>query len=264
MQWWCSAQGVDWTWTWRAYPGVWLFVLGMVAASRWLTGPGGWRDASSGERASFVSGILLLWAFLDWPMGPIAAGYSVSAHALQFLVETMLAAPLILYAVRRPFGRRMEGRAVPVAARFAFHPLVAAVVFNVVVAVTHFPSVVDALMPSGGGAFVIDSAWFFTGIVFWWPVIMPVPAYERFGAPMKILYLLIGTLFHTVIGMILLSAELPLYGIYELAPPILAVPPRADQQLGGGIMEIGVFFAIVVGSAILFFRWAGEDTRHAP
>ena len=27
MQWWCSAQGVAWSWEWRAYPGVWLFVL---------------------------------------------------------------------------------------------------------------------------------------------------------------------------------------------------------------------------------------------
>lgn len=260
MQWWCSAVGLDWTWTWRAYPGVWLFMLAIVAASRWLAGPDAWRAASGGDRTSFVAGVILLWAVLDWPMGPIAAGYLVSVHALQFLVETMIAAPLILYALRRPFGRRVTGRLVPAPARVLLHPLMAAIVFNVVVAATHVPSVVDALMPTGGGAFIIDSAWFFGGVVFWWPVIMPAPAYERFGAPMKILYLLVGTLFHTVIGMVMLSASLPLYGIYELAPPILAIPPRADQQLAGGIMEIGVFLAIVVGSAILFFRWADADT----
>lgn len=264
MQWWCSALGVDWTWTWRAYPGVWLFVLGVVAASRWIAGRDAWRSASGAERTSFVSGVLLLWISLDWPLGPIAAGYLVSAHALQFLIETMIAAPLILSALRAPFGRRMAGRTVPAPVRLLLQPLVAVIIFNVVVAVTHVPSVVDAMMPSGGGAFVIDAAWFFSGIAFWWPVIMPEPTYPHFGAPMKILYLLIGTLFHTVIGMVLLSAQTPIYGIYELAPPILHVPPRADQQLGGGIMEIGVFFAVVVGSGVLFFRWAGTDEQRSP
>jgi cytochrome c oxidase assembly factor CtaG len=143
------------------------------------------------------------------------------------------------------------------------HPLVAVILFNVIVAGTHMPSVVDGLMPKQGGAFLIDAAWLLGGLVFWWPVIMPVPVYERFGDPMKILYVLIGTLFHTVIGMVMLSAELPMYGIYELAPPIIAVPVRADQQLAGGIMELGVFGVIVLASAILFFRWAGRDGKAA-
>lgn len=273
MQWWCSALGVQWTWTWRAYPGVWLFVIATIVALGWISGPGAWKRASAGERVAFVSGALLLWTSLDWPLGPIAAGYLVSAHAFQFLVETMVAAPLLLVATRTAFGTRMamsaqlaaEGVTAPSRlvglGRLLVHPLVAAIVFNVIVAATHVPSVVDGLMPSPGGAFIIDSAWFFSGVVFWWPVIMPVPAYARFGPPMKILYLLVGTLFHTVIGMVLLSSEFPIYGIYELAPPILAIAPKADQQLGGGIMELGVFGAIVIGSGILFFRWAGESER---
>lgn len=286
MQWWCSALGVQWTWTWRAYPGVWLFVIAIAVALGWMSGPGAWKRATAAERIAFVAGALLLWASLDWPLGPIAAGYLVSAHAFQFLVETMVAAPLLLVATRTAYGRRMasadraassvaSSAASSVAsgaasgaspglarfARFAVHPLVAAILFNVVVAATHVPSVVDGLMPSPGGAFIIDAAWFFSGVVFWWPVIMPVPAYDHFGPPLKILYLLVGTLFHTVIGMVLLSSEFPIYGIYELAPPILAIAPKADQQLGGGIMELGVFGAIVVGSGILFFRWAAQSER---
>lgn len=259
MQWWCSALGVDWTWTWRAYPGVWLFVIAIAGGAMKVAGRGAWHAATVGERVAGVSGIVLLWASLDWPLGPIAAGYLVSAHAFQFLIETMLAAPLILYGIQGAAARHMSTHALPTTVRFLLHPLVAVVVFNVIVAVTHVPAVVDALMPSGGGAFLIDAAWFFGGVLFWWPVIMPAPTHAHFGAPMKILYLLIGTLFHTAIGMIMLSAELPIYGLYELAPPILPISPRADQQLGGGIMELGVFLAIVVGSAILFFRWTARD-----
>ncbi len=268
MQWWCAALGEPWTWSWRAYPGVWLFVIATVAGFRWIAGPGAWGRASAGERAGFVAGAVTLWASLDWPLGPIAAGYLASAHALQFVTTTMIAAPLLLYGVRSGFGARMatapvQSPALRLLGRTIVHPLVAAIIFNAIVAATHVPTVVDTLMPTGLGAFAIDAAWFFGAVVFWWPVIMPAPTWRNFGPPLKILYLLVGTLFHTVIGMIMLSAELPMYGVYELAPPVFPIPPRADQQLAGGIMELGVFFVIVVGSGVLFFRWAGSDEKRS-
>ena len=45
MQWWCAAVGVDWSWEWRAYPGVWLFILAVASIATWLfkqreSGPG--------------------------------------------------------------------------------------------------------------------------------------------------------------------------------------------------------------------------------
>ncbi|MDA1081680.1 MAG: cytochrome c oxidase assembly protein [Gemmatimonadetes bacterium] len=266
MQWWCAALGEQWTWTWRAYPGVWLFVIAVGAGFRWLAGSGAWSRATATERGALIVGGLTLWASLDWPLGPIAAGYLASAHALQFLIETMVAAPLLLFGVRSGFAARAPRTMPPLArraGRLVVHPLMAAIVFNVVVATTHVPAVVDGLMPSALGAFAIDAAWFFSAVLFWWPVIMPAPSYPHFGPPLKILYLLVGTLFHTVIGMIMLSAELPIYGVYELAPPIFAISPRADQQLAGGIMELGVFGAIVISSAIVFFRWANKDERRA-
>src|SRR5690242_14931503 len=99
MQWWCAALGETWTWNWRAYPGVWLFVLAFVLLRRWLLGTGSWSLAPRREKVAFVSGVIILWASLDWPLGPIAAGYLASAHSLQFLLITMIAAPLLLLGV---------------------------------------------------------------------------------------------------------------------------------------------------------------------
>lgn len=263
MQWWCAALGEQWTWNWRAYPGVWLFIVGVAVGLRWMAGWGSWSRISAGERAAFIAGLVTLWLSLDWPLGPIAAGYLASAHASQFLIVTMFAAPLLLLGARTgsagQLARTFRSPGVRRTGRILTHPILAAIIFNIIVAATHIPEVVDTLMPTAAGAFVVDAAWLAGGIVFWWPVLMPVPVIARFGDPMKILYLLIGTLFHTVIGMVMLSAEMPLYGIYELAQPIVGIPVRADQQLAGGIMELGVFGAIVLASAILFFRWAKRD-----
>ncbi|MBM4193194.1 MAG: cytochrome c oxidase assembly protein [Gemmatimonadetes bacterium] len=270
MQWWCTATGEVWTWTWRAYPGVWLFVaLVAVVFRRFVAGPGSWSRAPRAERLMFVAGIVSLWLSLDWPLGPIAAGYLTSAHALQFLIVTMISAPLILLGSRTGTETRLASLAPAAegegsrgsAAVLLFHPIFAAILFNIVVAGTHVPGVVDDLMPTVAGAFFVDFAWLVGALVFWWPVIMPVPQYRHFGVPMKILYLLVGTLFHTVIGMVMLSASMPMYGVYELAPPVFAIHPKADQQLAGGIMELGVFLAIVIGCGVLFFRWAEADEK---
>ncbi len=75
MQWWCAALGETWTWNWRAYPGVWLFVIAVIALFRWIPGKGSWTQAKTGERVAFVVGVVVLWLSLDWPLGPIAAGY---------------------------------------------------------------------------------------------------------------------------------------------------------------------------------------------
>ena len=43
LSWWCSASSLAWSWTWRPYLGVWLFVVALVAGYRWLlrrAGPG--------------------------------------------------------------------------------------------------------------------------------------------------------------------------------------------------------------------------------
>ncbi len=263
MQWWCAATGEQWTWTWRAYPGIWIFVAAVALGAWLLAGRGAWSRAAAGGRAAFISGLALLWLSNDWPLGPVAAGYLASAHALQFTIVSMLAAPLILVALRGPVVARFGERRFPAPLRALLHPLSAAIAFNAVVAATHTSRVVDALMPTGSGAFVIDAAWFVSALLFWWPVVMPVPARRFFGAPMKVFYLLVGTLFHTAIGMVMLVAEHPLYGIYELAPPILPMSPHTDQQLAGGIMELGVFFIVVVGAAIVFFRWIERDGQEA-
>jgi putative membrane protein len=168
-----------------------------------VAGPGSWARAGAGERVAFIAGVITLWISLDWPLGPIAAGYLASAHALQFLIVTMFAAPLLLLGSRTGFIERIAAGApsagLRAVGRTIVHPLVAAIIFNAIVAASHVPSVVDGLMPTPFGAFMIDAAWLAGGLIFWWPVIMPAPVYARFAEPMKILYLLVGTLFHTVI-----------------------------------------------------------------
>ncbi len=259
VQWWCAATGEAWTWTWRPYPGVWLFVA-LVGAAAWpLT-----RSASAAEtrRSRWLTalGVLSLWVALDWPIGALGAGYLSSVHALQFLLIAFSAAPLLLLGMRSGVAERWQedslaARLIAVVTR----PLVAGIVFNVLVIATHMPRVVDALMPTQLGAFAIDVAWLVAGFLLWSPIVRAVPTRRPMPLPLQMLYLFIATLVHTGLALVLLMARFPLYRIYELAPPLPGWTAMHDQQLAGGVMElIGAAFIFGIISR-LFFLWAREN-----
>lgn len=259
VQWWCSAQGLRWSWKWRPYPGIWLVVLAIASGYWSLTRRSPDTAAARRRRWFGWAGVLIVWLALDWPLGPLAAGYLASAHAVQFLGLTMIASPLLLLGLEPALAARPEPRG-PWwrVLRYVTSPLVAAVVFNVIAATTHVPGVVDGLMVSQLGAFVFDLAWLLAGIVFWWPVVMSVPRRE-FPALFKLVYIFLGTLIHSGIAIVMLLAQFPIYGVYQLAPPMPGVPPMMDLQIAGAIMELGgtaIAFSVMTG---LFFTWVNRS-----
>ncbi|MGH7635911.1 MAG: cytochrome c oxidase assembly protein, partial [Gemmatimonadaceae bacterium] len=130
--------------------------------------------------------------------------------------------------------------------------------FTVVMLATHAPGAVDVLMRSQPGAFLLDMAWFLSGLVFWWPIAIDLPARRHFGPPMRILYLFAGTQAHLYLSMWLLLAEFPAYGIYELAPRVTGLSAMEDQQVAGGLLLLvgGTYVLAVI--SVLFFRWFAE------
>jgi cytochrome c oxidase assembly factor CtaG len=264
VQWWCSARGIPWRWQWQPYPGVWLAVLALGAAyARWsrpLPGGTAAHTTSAGRRLGGWIAVALVWTALDWPGGPLGTGYLASVHAAQFLVLAMIAPPLLLRGIDGNRVRALLDRNGVAAKiiRAATKPLVAMLAFTLVMLATHAPGVVDTLMRSQVGAFALDLAWFLAGLAFWWPVVIDAPVREHFGPPMRMLYLFAGTQAHLYLSMWLLLAELPVYGIYELAPRVTSLSALEDQQVAGGLLlTIGGTYVLAVIS-VLFFRWFAE------
>lgn len=263
MQWWCAAQGVPWSWEWRAYPGVWLFVA-LAALGVWrLTRRVAPNDAQSRDRwrdVSSAAGILLLWITLDWPVGALGAGYLASVHALQYLLLAMLV-PILLLVGAAPALRTWMARPSP-ATRMITQlttPLIALLFFATVMLATHAPRLVDTWMRSQLGAFALDVAWLASGFLFWWPVVVRDRTPSYFAAPMRMLYVFVGTLPHLFLAMWLLLAELPVYATYELAPPFPGLTPRMDQQLAGGVLLLIGTPLVLVTISVIFFRWSAES-----
>ena len=261
LQWWCSATGIAWSWTWRAYPGVWIMIvlLGLLVLV-------GRPTAMTGrQRAVWLLGCSILWAALDWPLGTLGAGYLLSAHALQFLLIVYVAAPLLLCGVPSAWLDGVGRRAGIVGVlRFTTHPVIAGAICAVALVVSHIPYVLDAMRPSQLGSFALDIAWILAGLLLWWPVIVAVPTRRWFPAPVKILYLFASGLPCLGVGIVLTLTDLPLYGLYELAPRVESIPARVDQQAAGILMWVVAHLMTLAGISVVFFQWARHESTVAP
>ena len=265
MNWWCSATNTPWSWEWRAYPGVWLIVILLGALyfrSRSRALATDLQPAwGTGRVFTFLLGWLLVWAALDWPIGALGGGYLASMHSVQWLMLSQVAPPFLILGVPPDAWRMLAAtpgwKAVLHRAAGGIFGLV---VFNAVLLVTHVPSVTDALMASQLGSFIIDAAWFLSGLALWWPVLAP-PGIARINEPLKIGYLFAATIVPTVPAAMLTFSELPVYQLYELAPRVGSIQAHSDQQMAGLLMKAVADPIMWVSMAIVFFRWSAMEKR---
>ncbi|MGE3621316.1 MAG: cytochrome c oxidase assembly protein [Acidimicrobiia bacterium] len=260
MTWWCAATRLPWSWAPRAYPGVWLFVAAL-ALGGWTVARRSGLHPTRRQRLSWWGGLAALWVASDWPVGTLGSGYLASAHMLQYLLYTFVAAPLLLLAVPEPLADALVARAgIGRVARALARPVVAGAVVNVVLVVTHAPITVDALRADQLGSFLLDVAWLAGGLVLWLPVCGPVPAL-RPSYPARGIYLFLAAgLIPMVPGGFLTFADFPLYRIYELAPRVGSIDPTADQQLAGVLMKVGNVPLIWPVIGAMFWRWSQQET----
>jgi cytochrome c oxidase assembly factor CtaG len=279
MTWWCAASKEPWSWELRAYPGIWLFMALLLAGYllAWRSAPSsppsdeGRPQAERGHQAdarkkwAFIGGWALLWAATDWPLGTLGAGYLATAHMAQYVLYTMAAAPLLVLGIpewmlRRALSRLRAYRLVRLLAR----PIVAAIVFNLVLVATHAPLTVDTFRTNQLGSFALDVAWLASALVLWLPVCGPLEELKP-SLPARGVYLFLAAgLVPMVPGGFLTFAEAPLYAVYELAPRVGGFEALDDQQAAGAIMKVGNLPLLWPVLAGLFLKWAAQDRAATP
>jgi cytochrome c oxidase assembly factor CtaG len=264
---WCSSTGQVWTWRYTPFLGVWAvaatFIGGYVLAHRRAG-----RALDPRLTRRWVLGVLAVFVVSEWPIGQLGVGYLATIGIARYVVYTFVAAPLLLaglpsWLIDRwlPAGSR-RGRAVDLLTRWP----VALLVFNAVLFGTHVPIVVDTLKVSQLGSFAVDVLHLSAALIWWWPAIRREPARNAIEEPVRAFYLFASSVLMFVPAAFLTFSPLPLYGLYELAPPLwLGFDAVADQQAAGIVMNIVGGFVLWAIIAALFIRWAkqqeAEDAR---
>lgn len=254
-------------WAWHPHADVWLLMFGLiagyvVAVVRWgpaLAGPGD-LPATQREKTCFFLGIFSLWFAAEWPLHDISENYLFSAHMVQHTIFSLVAPPLLILGVPKWMWRRvLTVRWIAGPLRALSRPLLALILFNVVVLVTHWPTIVNASLTSEPAHFVVHVFVFGSAAIMWLPVMGRVPEFQRLSEPGKMLYLFLQSILPTVPASFLTFSDGVIYSFYAEAPRIWGMSAIEDQRIAGLIMKLGGGLLLWTVIAILFFRWSSKE-----
>jgi putative membrane protein len=250
-------------WRFQAHPEVWMIVAVVLGFGWWVVNILGPKAVAPGETivsrrqtVSFVGAVALLWMSSDWPMHDISEEYLYAVHMVQHLLLTLIIPPLFLLATPEWLARLIvsnDGTS-GIWVRRLTRPVVAAVLFNVVVALTHLTWVVNTSIANGVFHYVVHLVVFSSALLMWMPVVSPLPEL-RASYPGQMLFLFLNSVLPTVPGGFLTFAEGALYDAYDHDVRLWDMSVTQDQQSAGLIMKLGGGFYIWSIIALLFFKW---------
>lgn len=254
---------------WHPHPDVWLLVVALELAYLWAVRVWGPRlvppyefPATRRQMISFTLGVVAIWVAADWPVHDLAEGSLYSVHMVQHLILTLVAPPLLLLGIPGWLARALlRPRWLLEAVRLITRPLVALVIFNGVVVLTHWPALVDVIMRVHPLHLVSHLVLFGSSLVMWTPVVSPLLELPRLSYPGRMFYLFLQSIVPTVPASFLTFASSPLYKYYVPLPKLWGVSALADQQVAGLIMKIGGGFLLWSVIAVLFFKWHALEER---
>lgn len=253
-------------WRYQFHPEVWILVAFLTGAYVYMVKAIGPKAVPAGQPAvtkrnkiAFGAAMLMLWIASDWPMHDISEEYLYSAHMLQHMILSYFMPPLVLLATPTWLMRVLIGdgklyRRV----RFFTKPVVAGVLFNLVIMVTHVPGMVNASVDSGPLHYSLHFAVVMLSLLMWMPVCGPLPE-VRIGPLGKCIYLFLQSVVPTIPAAWLTFAEGTVYSSYDIPIRVFGWSVEIDQQLAGAVMKLagGVFLWTIV-IYIFFKRFAVE------
>jgi putative membrane protein len=266
-----AAGGTDF-WQWQPHPEVWVLVGSVVVLAIYalrVVGPKvvppGTPVISRSQLAWLVLGVALLWFASDWPMHDIAEEYLFSVHMTQHMLLTFAVPPAFLLATPEWLARLVLGHGRLKRAFYTIaRPVPAAVAFNALQLLTHWPGVVNTSVENALVHYVVHAALVSTAFLLWIPVCGPLPEL-RISYPAQMLYLFVTSIVPTVPSAWLIFAEGSVYSVYDIPQRLGDISVTTDQQVAGLIMKLvgGGFLWLII--TIRFFQWASKfsDTDRA-
>ncbi|MSQ11341.1 MAG: cytochrome c oxidase assembly protein [Dehalococcoidia bacterium] len=222
-----------------------------------------WADRFDRCKAIFFTlGLLVIGLVEGTPLHGLSENYLFTAHMSQHLLLLLAAPPLLLLGTPEWLLRPVTTLAwVQPVVRVLTKPIVAGVLFNVVLLVWHVPVFYNSVLEVHGLHYLQHALFLFVALLLWWPVLSPLPEHPRLSYAGQLFYLFAVAFPQKLLAAILTLAGKPLYDHYMEAPRIGGISAHMDQQIGGAIMWGPFAFILFAVFGAVFFVWFAKAER---
>ncbi|MEY3595991.1 MAG: hypothetical protein RL576_1405 [Actinomycetota bacterium] len=258
-------------WRFQAHPEIWLLIVFLIGAYTYAVkvigpqaGVAQHETLSRKNLISFIAAIGLLWFSTDWPMHDISEEYLYSVHMFQHMVLAYFVPPLVLLAIPEWLFRAVigEGKAYRFVKRLS-KPIVAGLLFNVVVMITHIPGLVNRSAESSPLHYAMHILVVSTALCMWSPICSPAKEFH-IGYAGKTIYLFLMSVVPTVPAAWLTFAEDSVYKHYDIPIRVWGLSTETDQQLAGAVMKTGGSFFLWAIVIFIFFKRLAKVSQSKP
>lgn len=244
-----------------------LLVTAVLYVRGWLRG----RRSSAGERdlarlASFLGGLTVLFLALESPLDAFDALF-LSAHMAQHLLLMMIAPPLLLLG--RPLAAFLRGLpgscvknglapflawpALNGALRRIALPPAAWLAFASSTIIWHLPRFYELALRSPFWHGAQHACFFWTGILFWWPVLETDHRRAEWPRWTMLPYLLLADILNTALSAFFIFSDRVLYPSYEVVR-LSDLSALQDQAAAGAIMWVPGSIVYIVPAIVIAVR----------
>ena len=221
---------------------------------------GGWRAAS------FTLGLLLIWVATASPLAALDHAM-LTAHMVQHLLLMTFAPPLILLGaplkplVHGPFegflhaiGRPLRSAPIEQMGSVLTHPALCWFGAAGTLVVWHIPSMFMLGLRSQTWHGVEQASFLATGLLFWWPVVQPLPSRVKWPEFSILLYLFLATLPCDILSGFLVFCDRVVYPVFLSSPQSFGLSGLEDQQCAGALMWTCVTVVYLVAATLFAAR----------
>jgi putative membrane protein len=191
------------------------------------------------QRTSFALGVLVLLVAFMWPLGGLAAHWSLLALVLQRLLLTLAVPPLLVTGTPQPIIERLtRPAAVDAVLRVIVKPVPAVAIVTVVSVGTLTTGVVSLAASSAAARVVVQVVVLLAGLVLWAPVLTELPGAKPLSAIGRGGYLIVQSIVPSFLSVVWIFAHRSLYASYNHHGRVLGMSPVLDQQLAGFLAKL--------------------------
>jgi putative membrane protein len=257
-------------WTWPPFVVLPLMLTAVIYAVGIAKMPGKSATANvfSWRTLCFALGWISLIVALDSPLHELGEQL-FWVHMTQHEILILVSAPLLVLG--RPLvpflwtlSPRWRVHVANVARSRAFNnvwtmisaPLWAWLLSALALWIWHVPWLFDKTLQSDSVHGAQHMSFLFTGLLFWWPLVNRMPAFD-YGAGLAYVF---TTILHTsVLGALLTFSPHPWYSAYVTTAPAWGISALEDQQVGGLIMWIPAGTLLLIVALFLLVKWINDS-----
>jgi cytochrome c oxidase assembly factor CtaG len=216
---------------------------------------------STWRLVAFASGLFTLVVALFSPLDPIGEQEFFFVHMAQHILIGEVAPILIVAGLTGPILRPVLQYRVVQHLRVLAHPLVALPIWAVTLYAWHLPFMYEAALHHDVVHALEHASFLTAGVLFWAPVLEPLPAPAWFGSGAKLLYIVVARFTSMILANVLLWSNGPSYETYRHSVERWGISAAGDQGIAGGLMMIVDSVITIAAIAWLFLKLAGESER---